>query len=93
MLLADKKKVRNGNGNAAAKRARRNPQVMPADSLAEKQEAGKEYRKDLLTRFCTVKMGAEDVCVSAYWHTRSGGLGAADLALKPTSKSNSMRHI
>ena len=82
--------VRNGNGNAAAKRARRNPQVMPADSMDDMVQAGKEYRKDLLTRFYKVKMGAEDVCVSAYHHTRSGGLGAADIALKPSS---SLRHI
>ena len=85
--------VGNGNGNAAAKRARRNPQVMPADSMEDMVQAGKEYRKDLLTRFYKVKMGAEDVCVSAYHHTRSGGLGAADIALKPSSSSNSMRHI
>ena len=82
-----------GVGLIRARTGRRSGRVKAAETAEERIEAGQQYRKDLLTRFASAKMHAVDVCATAYLHTRSGGLGAADLALPPGQDGNAMRTI
>ena len=67
--------------------------VGPAETLELREEYGQLYRRDLLLRFATAKLVAADVCASAWYHTRSGGLGVNDLALDPHQSSNSSRRV
>jgi hypothetical protein len=62
-------------------------------TLEERELAGKAYREDLVMRFAKAKMGAVDVCTTAYHHMKSGGLGADDLALDPSQAQNSSRRV
>ena len=80
-------------GLIRARTGRQGGRVNAAETAEERIEAGRQYRKDLLTRFASGKMHAVDVCATAYLHTRSGGLGAADLALPPGQDGNAMRTI
>ena len=82
------------NRSLPQNRSRKNVRVVTAEeSLEDRELAGEEYRKDLILRFANAKLQHIDLCTTAYLHTKSGGLGAADLGLDPASESNAARHV
>ena len=70
---------------AVCARSRVRTLVLPDVSEESRIRSGKQYRWNLIRRFALGKLYVADVVTDAYWHTRSGGLGAPGLALDPKS--------
>ena len=59
------------------------PKFVPAEDL---EQAGCEYREDLLYHWTAGALTNKAICTTAWKHTRSGGTGTSDLGVNPSSK-------
>ena len=84
LFQSHRDKDENDGDDARRKRSRL---CSPADSAVEREAAGKSYRNFWLHRWALGRLNNKDLCISSWFHTRSGGLGVADFAAKPNLKA------